>query len=182
MPFSVPVDLNPGRYNLTFLGEPTFQIFPPNQSSATRVAELKMWCQWEDSGIPEDSGVLWHWCDLVFYKVKWERFGGFVLKCDITTNRRGKQRELQPRVSTFITGGDESAQRATSDESWYEGGQFWRFLLSDKSSNANYCAMCPYSFIQTFVLTMGFDNNCTGEVVINNSVFGQFSIALCSSS
>ena len=33
-----------------------------------------------DSGIPEDSGVLWHWCDLVFCKVNWERFGGFVLK------------------------------------------------------------------------------------------------------
>ena len=46
------------------------------------------------------------------------------LQCDITTNRRGKQRELQPRVSTFITSGDESAQRATSDESWYEGVQF----------------------------------------------------------
>ena len=37
------------------------------------------------------------------------------MHCDITTNRRGKQRELQPRVSTFITSGDESAQRATSD-------------------------------------------------------------------
>ena len=35
----------------------------------------------EDSGISEDSGLLWHWCDLVFYKVNLERFGGFVLEC-----------------------------------------------------------------------------------------------------
>ena len=43
--------------------------------------------------------------------------------CDITTRWRGKHWVLHSRVSTFITSGDESAQRATSDESWYEGLQ-----------------------------------------------------------
>ena len=37
--------------------------------------------------------------------------------CNITTTRRGILRKMFPRVSTFITSGDESAQRATSDES-----------------------------------------------------------------
>ena len=39
------------------------------------------------------------------------------MQCDITTTRRVLHQELQSRVSTFITSGDESAQRATSDES-----------------------------------------------------------------
>ena len=43
--------------------------------------------------------------------------------CDITTRWRGKHWVLHSRVSTFITSGYESAQRATSDESWYEGLQ-----------------------------------------------------------
>ena len=34
-----------------------------------------------------------------------------------TTSRRGVYGEIFTRISTFITSGDESAQRATSDES-----------------------------------------------------------------
>ena len=41
-----------------------------------------------------------------------------------TTCRRTKDRKIPERVSVFITSSDESAQRATSDENWYEFRDF----------------------------------------------------------
>ena len=43
---------------------------------------------------------------------------------DNTTCRRTKDRKIPERVSVFITSSDESAQRATSDENWYEFRDF----------------------------------------------------------
>ena len=46
------------------------------------------------------------------------------LRWDNTTCRQTKDRKIPERVSVFITSSDESAQRATSDENWYEFRDF----------------------------------------------------------
>ena len=76
------------QFSYTTWGWPSYERkrtrslnFPAKSNSCNKSCRIVDVMSRRGFWIPEDSRLLWHWCDLVFYKVNWERFGGFVLKC-----------------------------------------------------------------------------------------------------